>query len=83
MNINILMSPRKRKISSIDDFRSSTSLFREEEESALKIIINPTSNITDIFSQDFLDVSIHENLEELLLENFDETKIKSYTPTTD
>lgn len=74
------MPPRKRKISSIDEFRSSTSVFREEEESALKIIIHPTSDISDIFSPHFVDKPMHENLEELLLDDFDEGKIKSYTP---
>ena len=75
------MPPRKRKISSIDEFRSSTSMFREEEELALKIIIHPTSDISDVFPSQFIDKPTHENLKELLLEDFDEGKIKSYRPS--
>ena len=69
------MPPRKRKI---EEFRSSTSMFREE---ALKIIIHPTSDISDVFPSHFLDKPTHQNLKELLLEDFDEGKIKSYTPS--
>jgi hypothetical protein len=72
----------KRKISSLDEFRSSASAFREEEETALRISILHTTNITDIFAPEYAR-DIHANLAELLLDEYDEGKIKSYVPDKD
>lgn len=66
-----------------DDFRPSTSSFRQEEEKALKITISSTDNEEDIFNRRYIasDEDINHNLSQLYLENFNKEKIITYVPS--
>lgn len=64
----------------IDEFRRSTSSFRKDEELALKIKINETNNIEDIFNENNIKSNIQFPLNDLILPTFNEGNIKSYIP---
>ena len=66
----------------LDDFRSSTSAFRQEEEKALKVKISPTNEPSRIFEPKHID-GMSDALSQLLLPEYDEGQIKSYVPSKD
>lgn len=70
----------KRKITEVSDFRSSTSLFRKEEEVGLKLIIKAVSDPKFLFVQKFLKRDILDPLKELLLEKYSHSEILGYKP---
>jgi hypothetical protein len=66
----------------LDDFRSSTSSFRKNEETAINVKIKTTTNINDIFEQKHIS-DINNNLIPLLLPEYNEAMIKAYIPSKD
>lgn len=64
----------------IDEFRKSTSSFRKYEEQALKIKINETNNIEEIFDKKNLNLNIDIPLKNIILPEFNESNIKTYIP---
>lgn len=64
----------------IDEFRKSTSSFRKYEEQALKIKINETNNIEEIFDKKNLNLDIDIPLKNIILPEFNESNIKTYIP---
>lgn len=64
----------------IDEFRRSTSSFRKYEEQALKIKINETNNIEEIFDEKNLKLNIDIPLKNIILPKFNESNIKTYIP---
>ena len=73
--------PKTKKIT-LDDFRSSTSAFRQEEEAALKVKVVATDNPTCIFEKKHI-TETSDKLSKLKLPEYDEAKILSYVPSKD
>jgi len=67
---------------SLEEFRNSTSSFRKSEETAIKVKINATTKVTDIFEQRHIK-GINTNLIQLLLPEYNEAQIKAYVPSKD
>jgi hypothetical protein len=79
------MPPRKRiKKIPLDNFRSSASSFRQDEEHALKIRFKESDDFTDIFdSLNTKEDELSSGLKELALNDFGEPEIKTYIPSKD
>ncbi|KXN68588.1 hypothetical protein CONCODRAFT_72171 [Conidiobolus coronatus NRRL 28638] len=75
---------RKRQRSDlVYTFRSSCSQFKEEEEKYLNIKVVDTNSLAEIFDEKYHDVVDFDELQELLLPNFNESKIRSYVASNE
>ncbi|KXN67853.1 hypothetical protein CONCODRAFT_10040 [Conidiobolus coronatus NRRL 28638] len=69
---------KRRKIDSTDEFRTSTSKFREEETTALNIKVEDVSEISQIIPSQFVSTVVQVSMSELLLPEYDTSAIRNY-----